>query len=301
MQSQMECVEPVSGFGIAEVVGLEPGLAATPEQARVRELLARHGVVCIRQSRPLDEAELLATVEWFGPLKAPVAPAKHGGEHRYGPDLQVMDSGRVLDDQWKQLLGGRSFGGLDPQRPGLFETWHVDDTFTPNPAAATVLHARELPPSGGGPTCFADMRAALEQLDRKVRSRIESLDVLYAYDNEDAFFPPRRRSSGPSSVLVDVAHPLVRTHPVAGTQSLFIDLDRAKHVIGLPVEEGRNLLRQLQEHAEERAPRCEHEWRDHDVLVWDNASVQHRASGNFKVGEPRRFWRHLVSGASPRR
>ena len=51
-------------------------------------------------------------------------------------------------------------GGLDDQRPGLFETWHHDDTYTEDPAAATVLHARALPPSGGGPTCFLDARAA---------------------------------------------------------------------------------------------------------------------------------------------
>jgi len=43
----------------------------------------------------------------------------------------------------------------------------------------------------------------------------------------------------------------------------------------MAVDEGRALLRRLQEHAEAQAPSCEHAWRDHDVLVWDNASVQH--------------------------
>ena len=36
-----------------------------------------------------------------------------------------------------------------------------------------------------------------------------------------------------------------------------------------------------------------------DVLIWDNASVQHRASGDFAVGEPRRFWRYMVEGPVP--
>ena len=41
------------------------------------------------------------------------------------------------------------------------------------------------------------------------------------------------------------------------------------------------------------------DWRTGDVLVWDNASVQHKAGGNFAVGEPRRFWRYMIAGEAP--
>ena len=46
----------------------------------------------------------------------------------------------------------------------------------------------------------------------------------------------RRAARGPADVLIDVTCPLVRTHPVAGTRSLFLDLDldRAKHIEGMP-------------------------------------------------------------------
>ena len=161
-----------------------------------------------------------------------------------------------------------------------------------------MLHARALPPSGGGPTHFLDMRAAYERLDRPMRERLEGLRVVYAYNNEDAF-PPRRSARGPAEVLVDVSHPLVRRHQVAGTRALFIDLDRAKAVQDWNLEEGRHLLQELQDRAEAVAPTCRHDWRDHDVLVWDNASVQHRAEGNFRLGEPRRFWRHMIAGPEP--
>jgi taurine dioxygenase len=124
--------------------------------------------------------------------------------------------------------------------------------------------------------------------------------VRYAHNNEDAF-PPRRSAKGPADVLEEVSHPLVRTHAVSGRRALFLDLDRAKHVEGLPVAEGRALLRELQRHAEAKAPYCEHVWRDHDVLVWDNASVQHKAGSDFPVGEPRRFWRYMIAGERPTR
>ena len=91
----------------------------------------------------------------------------------------------------------------------------------------------------------------------------------------------------------------MRAHPTTGRPALYFDLDRARHIDGMPPAEGRALLQSLQDHAEARAPRYAHEWQQHDVLVWDNASVQHRASSDFEVGEPRRFWRYMVSGPRP--
>jgi alpha-ketoglutarate-dependent taurine dioxygenase len=264
----------------------------------MRDALAKHAVLCLRMPRPLEDGELQVVARMFGPLKDPVGRSKDGGTFRYSDMRQVIDSGFVLTDEMREMLGDLSFGGIDDQRPGLFETFHTDDTYTEEPSIATVLHARELPPSGGGPTCFLDMRAAYALLDPSTRARIDGLRVVYAHNNEGAF-PPRRAAHGPADVLVDVIHPLVRTHPVAGTRALYLDLDRATHIDGLPLAEGRRLLQQLQDHAETRAPGCQHHWRDHDVLVWDNASVQHKAGGNFKVGEPRNFWRYMIAGARP--
>ena len=293
----LEVRKSPEAFGVAEVLGVQPD-GGEPDAAVLREALAAYGVVCFRFSRALEDEELQSVVGQLGGIKDPVGRTKDGEELRYGAPRQIIDSGFVMTDEVREKLGDLQFGGLDDQRPGLFETFHCDDTYTEEPAAATVLHARQLPPSGGGPTCFMDMRASYDLLAPEAKERLEGLRVVYAYDNEDAF-PPRRSARGPHSVLAEVAHPLVRTHALTGGPSLFHDLDRAKHIQGMPVDEGRALLRELQEHAESNAPRCEHSWRDHDVLVWDNASVQHKASGNFKVGEPRRFWRYMVRVARP--
>ena len=86
---------------------------------------------------------------------------------------------------------------------------------------------------------------------------------------------------------------------MTGRPALYFDLDRAMHIEGMPDPDGRELLQSLQDDAERRGPRYAHEWKPHDVLVWDNASVQHRAIGDFEVGEPRRFWRYMVAGPRP--
>jgi alpha-ketoglutarate-dependent taurine dioxygenase len=278
-------------FEVTRVRGVRPGEG---EPGSLRELLARAAVVCLAMERALADEELQAVAELFGPIKDPVGRTRDSGELRYLGRRQTIDSGLVMTDEVRAKLGAVTQGGLDDERPYLFETFHVDDTYTEAPASATVLHARELPPSGGGPTCFLDMRAALAGLDEATRRALEPLRVRYAFNNEDAF-PTRRASRGPNEALVEVEHPLVRVHPLAGTRALYLDLDRATHVVGLPVAEGRALLQRLQDHAEARAPACQHDWSAHDVLIWDNFSVQHKAGGNFKRGEPRRFWRYMLA------
>jgi len=286
-------------FGAAEIDGLRPADADDHAARRaLRDALAEHAVVCIRFPNALDDAEARAIAEMVGPIKDPVGRTRDGGTLRYSEDRQIIDAGFVLTDELRAQLGDVNFGGLDAQRPGLFETFHTDDTYTENPAQATVLHARELPSGPGGATRFLDMRAAFASLDTELQQRLAGLQAAYSYNNRNAF-PPRVSAEGPFEALVDVTHPIVRAHPVTGGPSLYIDLDRATHVAGMPEEEGRKLLQSLQDHAETNAPRYAHAWHAHDVVVWDNVSVQHKASGDFPVGEPRRFWRYMIEGPSP--
>jgi alpha-ketoglutarate-dependent taurine dioxygenase len=265
--------------------------------AELRAALACHGVVCVRLPAALDQAGARALASMIGPIKGPVGRGRDGSELPYGEDRQIIDSGFVLSEELRAQLGHLSLGG-DALRPGLFEFFHTDDSYTECPAAATVLHARALPSSPGGDTCFMDMRAAYRLLPPAEQERLAGLRAVHAYDNRGAF-PPRASAAGPLAELVDVSHPVVRAHPITGEPALYFDLDRATHVEGLPVAEGRALLQSLQDHAERSAPRYAHAWRPHDVLIWDNASVQHRASGDFPVGEPRRFWRFMIAGPRP--
>ena len=162
----------------------------------------------------------------------------------------------------------------------------------------TVLHARELPSGPGGATSFLDMRAAYRRLDPDDRARLVGLRAVHATtttersrrghrpaDRSNAWRRSRTPSCGPTRSRVP--------------RAFYFDLDRARGIEGMPDAEGRPLLQGLQTAAEQGAPRYDHPWRPHDVLVWDNASVQHKAGGDFPVGEPRRFWRYMVAGEVP--
>ena len=130
-----------------------------------------HGVLCIRFAAALDDAEARALVSMIGPVKDPVGRTRDGSPLRYGEDRQIIDSGFVMTDEIREALGDVSFGG-DSLRPGLFEFFHTDDSYTECPASATVLHARDLPTGGGGDTCFIDMRAAFSLLEPAEQQRL---------------------------------------------------------------------------------------------------------------------------------
>jgi taurine dioxygenase len=286
-------------FDAGEIVGLDP--AVDPADARKAEILRnalwKHAVICVRLSRAMTDDESRALASMIGPVKDPVGRTRDGGMLRYSEERQIIDAGFVLTDELREQLGDLNFGG-DSLRPGLFETFHTDDAYTERPAAATVLHARELPAGPGGDTSFIDMRAAYRLLDRKTQVRLVGLRAVHCYNNRNAF-PPRVSAEGPFEALVDVDYPVVRSHPVTGEPALYFDLDRATHVEGMKTGEGRALLQELQDHAEQGAPRYAHGWQPHDVVIWDNASVQHRAAGDFPVGEPRNFWRYMIEGSVP--
>jgi alpha-ketoglutarate-dependent taurine dioxygenase len=286
-------------FGAAEVIDLDPADATSRAAAGalLREALSQRGVVCVRSATARSDAEMRALAGMIGPVKDPVARTRAGAMLRYGDDRQIIDAGFVLTDELRAELGDVSFGG-DSLRPGLFETFHTDDSYVQRPAAATVLHALELPREPGGDTCFIDMRAAFRLLAPERQAHMLGRRAGHSYNNRGAF-PPRVSAEGPFEQLVDVAHPIVRAHPVTGEPALYFDLDRATHIEGLPEAEGRALLQSLQDHAETHAPRYAHAWQPNDVLIWDNASVQHKASGDFPVGEPRRFWRYMIEGPIP--
>jgi alpha-ketoglutarate-dependent taurine dioxygenase len=286
-------------LGALEIEGVSPTRDASDERlcAELRRALATHGVVCVRLPAALDDGEARALASMVGPIKDPVGRARDGGALRYGEDRQIIDAGFVLTEELRERLGDPGLGG-DTLRPGLFEFFHTDDSYTECPAATTVLHARALPSSPGGDTCFLDMRGAFRLLEPGMRERLIGLRAVHAYNNRGAF-PPRASAAGDLERLVEVSHPIVRAHPITGEPALYFDLDRATHVEGLPEDEGRRLLASLQDHAERSAPGYAHSWRPHDVLIWDNASVQHKASGDFPVGEPRRFWRCMIAGPKP--
>jgi alpha-ketoglutarate-dependent 2,4-dichlorophenoxyacetate dioxygenase len=177
------------------------------------------------------------------------------------------------------------------------QLWHSDSSFRAVPAKYSLLSARAIPKAGGN-TEFADMRAAYDALDDATKAEVEDLicehSLIYSRgllgfaefekDEKAAFAPVRQR--------------LVRTHPVTGRKSLFL-ASHAGTIVGWPMPEARAFLRDLNEHATQRQFVYAHQWRQHDLVIWDNRQTMHRARRYRETEEVRDMRRTTIAGDGP--
>ena len=104
------------------------------------------------------------------------------------------------------------------------------------------------------------------------------------------FFTDKERAEYPP-----VRHPLVRANPVNGRKALFLGA-HASHIEGMPVEEGRALLKELLAHVTQPQFCYRHEWTEGDLVIWDNRCVLHRATPFDTTRYKRLMQRTTVSG-----
>lgn len=273
------------GFA-AEVLGLEPpsGQPAHPELVSgLRHALAAHKVLCIR-GELLEEESFKELIKLFGPLHVKGGRDKAGKFFEYSATVGKMDNSQ-----------GRHTG----ENNGA-NFYHTDTCFVDHPPRCTVLHARRMPPSGGGDTGFLDAVAGYEALPQAMKAQLEGMRSIHGWNNDRLFGKGGGRpKDSTQNELADVDHPIVRTHALTGQRALFVNLARNKGVCGMGQEDGVALLQALQDHMQAHAPKYRHVYREGDVLIWDNSLVQHRCHENWVQGEPRFLWQLMVAGETP--
>lgn len=70
------------------------------------------------------------------------------------------------------------------------------------------------------------------------------------------------------AALPPVPQVSVRQHTATGRNALYL-ASHASHVIGWPIDKGRELLAELMDFATQPAFVHEHVWRKGDLIVWD--------------------------------
>jgi alpha-ketoglutarate-dependent 2,4-dichlorophenoxyacetate dioxygenase len=273
--------------GEVEGVDLRHPLSAE-EVAAIEAGMDKYAVLVFHGQDITDEQQVAFSTN-FGVLEL---PGKHSNitkddQRRLRPDLADISN---LDQN------NKLFARDDRRR--MFNLgnllWHSDSSFRAVPAKYSLLSARRIPAEGGN-TEFADMRAAYDALDDKTKTEIEDLicehSLIYSRgllgfdalsDEEKANFTPVRQS-------------LVRVHPVTGRKSLFLS-SHIGTIVGWPMPEARALIRDLIEHATQREFVYAHEWRQYDIVMWDNRQTMHRARRYDDTNEVRDMRRTTVAG-----
>ena len=287
MTIKFRALTPCIGAEVSDIDLREP---LSPAQARaIHEAMDRYAVL-VFHDQPLNDEQHFAFTAALGPMED-----ARGSSLRNAADFRLPTAFADVSN----LDGNNRVFAADDRRR-LFaignRLWHSDSSFKATPAKYSLLRAVSVP-SKGGNTEFAHMGAAYEALDAETRALIEDLVCEHSQlfsretigfseftaEERERFKPVRQR--------------LVRTLPRTGRKSLYLS-SHAGRIVGWALPEARLLLRDLTEHATQRQFVYSHEWRLHDLVMWDNRQTMHRARP-FPANEPRDMRRTTLKGDAP--
>ncbi|HZQ74935.1 MAG TPA: TauD/TfdA family dioxygenase [Burkholderiales bacterium] len=236
----------------------------------------------------------------FPPQDLP--PARQVAFARRFGEVQVHVMNQYHADGFPELYRLSNLGadgkpsGSHPDKGTL--AWHTDGSWQRVTGQATIIYG-EVMPAAGGETHFCDMYGAYERLSPAWKARIASLRAVHNLDfsrtrrhGEDPLTDEQRRARPP------VDHPVVRTHPETGRKCLFLG-DHAESIVGMPYDEGRTLIEELNALAIRPELTYEHRWTMGQLILWDNRCVLHRATAYDAVNEARVIRRCTVLGEIP--
>jgi len=277
-------VRPIAGALGAEVLGVD--LSQPLDDATFAEIEhAFHDrLVLFFHDQQLTPEQHLAFSRRFGPLsRSPYV--KHMAEY---PDIIA-----VLKEADERNIS--TFGNA----------WHSDFSFLEEPPMGSVLYAREVP-AHGGDTLFANMYSAYEALSEGMRRMLDGINAMHSGR-------PYGMGGVPADLKVsrsieiernrpeadrEVAHPVVRVHPVTGRRALFVNSIYTTRFEGMTEAESRPLLQFLYDHAVRPEFTCRLRWRANDLAVWDNRCTMHYAVNDYD-GSRRLMHRTTIKGERP--
>jgi len=271
-------------FG-AEVIGLDLSRPLADEDfARIHRAHLDHHVLVFRDQR-ITPAEQVAFSRRFGPLQIHVQKKFQLAGH---PEVLIVSNIKE---------NGEPIGLGDA---GHF--WHSDLSYKDKPSLGSLLHAQELPAEGGD-TLFADQHAAYDALPEALKTTIAPLraehSYLAKYEELRARSPWRPKlTQAQLDEVKPVVHPIVRTHPETGRKALFVSEHFTTRIVDLPEDESAAVLAELLALAVKPQLQYRHQWQPHDMVFWDNRSVQHLAAGTPDHLR-RKLYRTTIEGDVP--
>jgi len=166
------------------------------------------------------------------------------------------------------------------------EMFHSDVTYEIQPPSYTSLKIITLPPVGGD-TIWVSGYAAYDRLSYPMREYLEQLTAMHSSDVQAEEF--KRKGSTVRRDTVNTEHPIIRTHPVTGWKSLYVNPNFTRYIVGIPKAESDAILKFLYDHIATATDfSVRFKWKKDSVAIWDNRVVFHTAIYDFKAGGGRR-------------
>jgi len=251
------------GFG-AEVIGagLAEVIASDEVRDAVREAFDTHSVLLFRGQQVTDEIQE-AFSRRFGPLETgKVASLGEGTPFSILTNVDRTTGALVAPDHKESL------------RARANQLWHTDSSYKREPAVASVLSARIIPPAGGE-TEFASQRLAWDRLSPEVRERLHDAYAWHSYAHSRGQIAAHLASAREREAMPPVCWRIRWRNPANGRDSLYI-ASHTSAIEGMDPQEGSRLLAELMAHVTAEGHTWLHRWQPGDVVMWDNRATLHR-------------------------
>lgn len=187
--------------------------------------------------------------------------------------------------------------------PIFAETWHSDWSFQKSPPQGTCLYGITIPPIGGD-TLFINQIKALEEMPDVLREKIEGRKAVHSARN--GYSAKGMYGAGDTGRSMDIrysdeaeetqAHPFIRVHPETGKESLFGCAGYIVGVEGMDAAEGWELVTEVYRWQTRPEFQYRHKWEKGMLLMWDNRSTLHMATGGY-AGHDRLLHRTTIGSA----
>ncbi|HVY89823.1 MAG TPA: TauD/TfdA family dioxygenase [Hyphomonadaceae bacterium] len=275
-------VEPSGQACGASVTGVDLSKPLKPDDVRdIRAAWLKHHVLAFPDQQISDDDLERYTIAFGGfghdPFIAPIPGRSHV--------IAVMRK----KDETTQLFA---------------ENWHSDWSFQARPPAGTCLYGITIPPVGGD-TLFSNQHAALDAMPKAMRAKLEGKMAIHSAKR--AYAPDGQYGARDKGRSMDIRvskdaektqlHPLIRKHPETGREGIFSCFGYIVGIEGMAEEESTPLLLELYQWQGREEFQYRHKWKPGMLLMWDNRSVLHAATGGY-AGYDRVLHRTTIA-ASP--
>ena len=259
-------VEPTGQSCGAIVTGVDLTQALnTATTAAIRAAWLEHHVL-VFPDQPMGQDDLVRFVETFGPI----------GDDPYFKPIDGHD--RIAAVQRR----------ADETAPLFADSWHSDWSFQARPPSGTCLFGITIPPKGGD-TLFSNQHLALDRIPDALRAKLAGKTAIHcaagAYADDGKYAAETYDGSmairTSDSAYAEQGHPLIRAHPETGRPGLFA----GSYVIGfegVAPDEGRALAGEVRQWQDRPEFHYRHKWQPNMLVMWDNRSVLHQATGGFE-------------------
>ncbi len=283
-------VKPLASSMGAEIENVDLSNIDNAQFDDIADALYRHKMIYFRdQTLSLEDQENFTLR--FGEFGIDAYTAGVEGH----PNIQRVV--KAEDEKAKIIFGG---------------SWHTDSPFLAQPPAISMLYGVDIPPFGGD-TIWANTVRAYAALGDTMKTMLAPLRVhmsgrrilaaikqqAAAAEDDAANFASMDMDPNERTLIDGAYHPLVRTPPVTGEKSLYIDDGYTVGIKGMSEYEAAPLVRFLCSHITQPIFTCRLRWEKNTFTMWDNRICLHHAF-NDHDGFRREMLRSIVEGEVPR-